>query len=98
MASQETSEINAYASKVDNGFRCDKCGLVAKTKYSITRPFLRKYGNETEDIVSQFVFFSAPSKTQSLIMRSTGYIRQRILDVVSFRALIVGKCSKASRN
>ena len=31
----------------------DKCGLVAKTKYSITRHFLRKHGNETEDIVHE---------------------------------------------
>ena len=54
-------------------------------------PYAKKEANTCAEYVGdQFVFFSAPSKTQSLKIRSTGQIRQRMLDVVNFCALIVG--------
>ena len=44
-ASEEPSIPQSSALKVDNGFKCEVCGLIAKTKYSIKRHVDRKHGN-----------------------------------------------------
>ena len=59
---------------------------------------LKEANTCAEYVENQFVLFSAPSKTQSLTMRSTGYIRQTMLDVVNFCALIVGNVLKVLGN
>ena len=40
---EDSSESQSSILKVDNGFKCEKCGLVAKSKYSIRRHMDRKH-------------------------------------------------------
>ena len=40
---ENPSESQSHIRKVENGFKCEKCGLVAKTKYSIRRHMERKH-------------------------------------------------------
>ena len=47
---QNDKEVQPSMSKVDTGFKCEKCGLVTSTKYSMKRHIERKHGLSEEDM------------------------------------------------
>ena len=92
MVGENNSESEFDWSKITNNLRNIEEEYHQQVDVEINdEPFDEPTNNITN------VFFSAPSKTQSLTMRATGYTRQRMLDVVNFCDLIVGNFSKALR-
>ena len=82
--------------KENNRTEVDKAEYVDSINYSSTTSLpttiyqqrnvlyaLKKANTCAEYVGTWFVFFSAPSKTQNLIMRATWYIRKRILKAVN---------------
>ena len=52
---KETSSSNTYNSKVDGGFKCEKCGIIVKSNYSLKRHMGRIHtgGEELQESVAE---------------------------------------------